>query len=94
MGKKVTVELIGTARIQLGRKEVRITVPDEATWRDAVAALAEASPVLVGTVITEDRRALVPPHLLSLGGRHTIGDLDEEVEIKEGDLLLLFEETC
>ena len=94
MGKEVTVELIGTARIQVGRKKVCIRVPDEATWRDVVTVLAEALPVLVGTAITEDRRALVPPHLLSLGGRRTICDFDEEAEIKEGDLLLLFEETC
>ena len=94
MGKKVTVELIGTARIRVGRKEVCITVRDEATWRDVVAALAAALPVLVGMAITEDRRALVPPHLLSLGGRHTIKNFDAEVEIKEGDLLSLFEETC
>ncbi len=94
MGMIVTIELVGTARIHVGRKEVSITVRDEATWRDVVAALAAALPVLVGTAITEDKRALVPPHLLSLGGRHTIENFDEEVEIKEGDLLLLFEETC
>ena len=94
MGRKVTIELIGTARIQAGRREVSIAVCDEATWRDVVAALAAALPVLVGTAITDDRRSLVLPHLLSVGGRYTIRDLDEEVEIKEGDLLLLFEETC
>ena len=94
MGKKVTVELTGPARIQAGRKEVSITVPDEATWRDVVTVLAKALPVLVGMAITEDRRALIPGHLLNLGGRRTICDFDEEANIKEGDLLLLMEETC
>ena len=72
IGKKVTVEITGPARIQAGRKEVSITVRDEATCRDVVTVLAEALPVLVGPAITEDRRALIPPHLLNLSGRRTI----------------------
>lgn len=94
MGKKVTVELIGPARIQAGRKEVIITVEDDATWRDVVAALAQALPVLVGQVITEDRRDLIGSYLLNVGGRRTVYDLDEKAQIEEGDLLSLLEETC
>ncbi len=94
MNKKVTVELTGPARIQAGRKEVRITVEDDATWRDVVAALAQALPVLVGKAITADRRDLIEPYLLNLGGRRTVRDFDEKVQIEEGDLLSLLEETC
>lgn len=94
MNKKVTVELTGPARIQAGRKEVSIIVQDDATWRDVVAALAQALPVLVGKAITEDRRDLIWPYLLNLGGRRTVRDFDENAQIKEGDLLSLLEETC
>jgi hypothetical protein len=94
MGKKVTVELTGPARIQAGRKEVSITVEDGATWRDVMAALAQALPMLVGKAITEDRRNLIGPYLLNLGGRRTIRDFDEEAQVKEGDFLSLLEETC
>ena len=94
MGKKVTVELTGPARIQAGRKEVITTVEDDATWRDVVAALAQALPVLVGKAITEDRRDLIGSYLLNVGGRRTVYDFDEKAQIEEGDLLSLLEETC
>lgn len=94
MNKKVTVELTGPARIQAGRKEVGITVEDDATWRDVVAALAQALPVLVGKAITEDGRDLIGSYLLNVGGRRTVYDFDEKAHIEEGDLLSLLEETC
>jgi len=94
MSKKVTVELTGTARIRAGRKEVSITVGDGMSWRDVLAILARKTPSLVGHTITEDRRGLIWPYLLNLGGGHTIHDLDGEARLKEGDRLVLFQATC
>jgi hypothetical protein len=94
MSKKVTVELTGTARILAGRREVSIKVQDGVTWRDVIAALAQASPALVREVITKDRRDLVGSFILNLGGAHTIHDLDEEARLEEGDHLALLSETC
>jgi len=73
MNKQVTVELTGPARIQAGRKQVSITMQDDATWRDVVAALARALPALEGNAITEDYD-LVWPYLLNVGGRRTVRD--------------------
>ena len=94
MSKKVTVELTGPARILVGRKEVTVTAWDSATWRDVIAALAQAAPALVGEVITKDRRDLIGSYILNVGGRHTINDLDGKAMLKEGDQLALLSETC
>ena len=94
MSKKVTVELTGLARIHTDRKEVSIAVEDGITWRDVIAALAQASPALVGEVITEDRRDFIGSYMLNLGGRRTIHDLDGEARLEEGDRLALLAETC
>jgi len=94
MAVKVTVELTGPARVSAGRKEVRLTVPDSVIWRDVVTALAQQVPVLVGKAITNDQRGLIRPYLLNLGGRYTIKDLDERVELREGDTISLLTETC
>jgi len=69
-------------------------VPEEATWRDVVASLARALPVLVSNAITEDRYDLVWPYLLNIGERCTVRDFDEKAQIQESNYLSLLEETC
>lgn len=91
---KVTIELVGTARILAGQKEISVTVEEDAIWQDIVAALAQAVPGLIGQVITEDRRALISSYQLNLGGMHFIMDLDKQAWLKEGDRISLLEETC
>ena len=94
MSKKVNVELTGPARIRAGRKEVSLTVEDGVTWRDVIAALAQASPALVGEVITKDKRDLIGSYMLNLGGRRTIHDLAGEARLGEGARRALLTETC
>jgi len=95
MGKNVVVELAGLARVRAGREVVSILVEDGATWRDVIAALARASPALVGEAIAEDRRDLFGSYVLNVGGRHTIHDLDEEASLEEDDRLALLDaEIC
>ena len=88
---KVTIELVGTARLSAGKKEVSLAVEEDALWRDVVAALAQEVPGLIGRIITEDRRALISSYQLNLGGKRSIADLDEKAGLKEGDRILLLE---
>jgi len=81
---EVAVELIGLARGHAGLDTVNISVQDGATWRDVIAALAQASPALVGTVLTEDRCNLIGSYVLNVSGRHSVYDLEEEVTLKAG----------
>jgi len=48
----------------------------------------------VGTAVAEDRRSIVPPYLLSVGGRRVVRDFGEKAQIQEGDYLSLLEEPC
>lgn len=91
MSKTLTVELIGTARIVAGRREVALTLPEGATWRDATGALARAVPALMGEVITEDRRDLIGSYTYNLGGRAFVRDLDEAVEPPESGRVTLMD---
>ena len=91
MSKSATVDLIGVARIVAGRKEIFLTLTDDATWRDAIAALARAAPGLVGEVIATDRRKLVGNYAFNLGGRTFVQDLDEEMQPPQDDSLTLMD---
>lgn len=91
MSKRVTVDLIGAARIVAGRREVPLTLADRATWRDAIAALGRAAPGLVDEVITKDKRDLVGAYAVNLGGRTFVRDLDEEVQPPEDGRVTLMD---
>jgi hypothetical protein len=82
-GKAVTVELFGAARVIAGRSEVSITLEDGAAWQDAVVALADAAPELVGEVISADRRSLLSDYTFNLGGRVFMRDLARPVQLSE-----------
>ena len=47
----VVIELLGTARIAAKRKVVNLHLPDGATGRDVVVALARVVPALKGNVV-------------------------------------------
>lgn len=91
MSKKVAVELIGLARRHVGQDTVTVSVQEGATWRDVIGALAEASPALVGKVVSEDGRTLLGSYVLNLGGRRSIYDLDEEATVEAGARLSLLD---
>lgn len=80
MGRGLTVELMGAARIVAGRGEVNVSLRADGTWREAVAAVARAAPELVGEVISKDGRDLLGSYTLMLGGRDFVRDLDEKAE--------------
>jgi molybdopterin-guanine dinucleotide biosynthesis protein A len=63
-----TVELFGVARLLARTSEVSLALPAGATFADAFAALAEQLPVLVGQVISPDRRRLVDGYACNVNG--------------------------
>ena len=90
---KVTIELVGTARLSAGKKEVSLAVEEDALWRDVVAALAQEVPALVGQAIAEDKCSLISPHQFYVGGRF-ITRLDEEARLEGGARISLLEGAC
>jgi molybdopterin-guanine dinucleotide biosynthesis protein A len=57
-GVDCTLELFGVARLLAHRREVALRLPPRATVADALSALADQVPALVGRVIKPNRRQL------------------------------------
>lgn len=90
----VTVDLLGTARISAKRPKASLHLPDGATGRDVVVALAREIPALKGTVVDPQKRELIYPQLLGNGAGKTIRDLDAPLEAGTGQQLFVFQEPC
>ena len=82
-----TVELFGVARLKAKTAMVPLTLPAGATLGDALAALAETVPELIGSVLTADRRALTSGYACNLNGTEFTRDL--HTPIRPGDSLLI-----
>jgi molybdopterin-guanine dinucleotide biosynthesis protein A len=63
-----TVELFGVARLIARTSEVSLALPRGATFSHVFEALAEQLPVLVGRVISPDRRSLVDGYTCNVNG--------------------------
>ncbi len=94
MSTNVIFELTGTARVLARKTRVPLTVPQNGTWHDIVAALAQAVPSLVGDVITKDKRNLVGGYVINVNGRYSIPHLDTRIDCSSGDSLTLLEDAC
>lgn len=90
----IVIELLGTARIAAKRKVVNLQLPDGATGRDVIVALAEAVPALKGDVVDPIKRELVPPQLLGDGAGRTVPDLDAPLDPDTARGLFIFLEPC
>ncbi len=82
-----TVELFGVARLKAKTAIVPLTLPAGATLGDALAALAETVPELIGPVLTADHRALTSGYACNLNGTEFTRDL--HTPIRPGDSLLI-----
>lgn len=91
MSKSLKVELMGAARIVAGRREVGVSLAEDATWRDAAGAVGREAPALVGEVIAKNKRDLVGGYAFNLGGRDFVLDLDEVVEPPESGHVTLMD---
>jgi molybdopterin-guanine dinucleotide biosynthesis protein A len=81
------VELFGVARLKARTDRVPLTLPGGATLGDALAALAEAIPALIGPVLTADRRSLISGFACNLNGTEFTHDMC--TPIRSGDSLLI-----
>jgi hypothetical protein len=87
---RVTVELLGLARVRARRERVALSMPAGATLGDVGRALAAAYPELIGPVLTAEG-GLVAGNLFSPDGRALTADLAAPLapEGPEAHLLLL-----
>jgi len=86
---KVVIELFGLARYLVGRKEIRVDLPEGATLRDVVARLASQTKELIGQVIDGKRMELIEPYSLNINGQYVARDLSMKVN-EDDRILLLF----
>lgn len=95
MSKTVILETNGVVYIIARQREIKVTVADNATWRDVVAALAQAAPALLGEVIAKDRRSLLGDFLINVGGVQTIQDLDTAIgPVEDNTHVVLLSDLC
>lgn len=85
----LTVELYGLARMAAGERRVRIAVAPDATVREAIAALAEACPRLVGRIVSEDRSHFLVGYVFNHNGRAFMDVMDARLGAEPGDVLIL-----
>lgn len=82
-----TVELFGVARLRAKTDRVSLTLAPGADLSDALVALAEAIPTLVGPVLTANHRALTAGYACNLNGTNFTSDL--HTPLRSGDSLLI-----
>ena len=95
MSKTVILETNGIVYMIARQREIKVTVADNATWRDVVFALAQAAPKLVGEVIAKDRCSLLGDFLINVGGTQTIQDLDTAIgPVEDNTHFVLLSDLC
>jgi molybdopterin-guanine dinucleotide biosynthesis protein A len=83
----LVVELFGVARLKAKTTAVPLALPEGAQLRDALAALADAVPSLVGPVLTLDRHALVNGYSCNVNGMDFTRNWQHP--LRSGDRLLI-----
>ena len=86
---RVQFELFGLPRLIAGEKILILSLKQDATFRDAVQALAQKYPDMIGEVIQVDGETLQPPNILNLNGRRMIQPDQADETIKDGDTIVL-----
>lgn len=84
----IRVELFGSARLTVGRRQVSLRVPPTVSAPEIAGTLANAHPELVGKAIREDRSGLLESFVLNLNGSEFVDK--GPLRLKHGDSLLLF----
>lgn len=85
----IQVEFTGAAREIAGRREVSLTLPETATYREVIKCLAQIYPGLIGMIIAPDQSSLLSAMIFDRNGSESIlpGMLDQSPE--DGDRLIL-----
>jgi len=83
----VTLELFGMARALAGTSTVALDVPEPATLRQVLAALAALHPDMVGSVLRPQTFEPIEPNLVLLDGRRRCA-LDDVISEADRPCLL------
>jgi hypothetical protein len=87
----VKIEFLGLARRLTGEKRAEVEVPNEATLRDVVRALAIRFPSLLGQVIVPQTFDLISPYFFNVGGRLAATTLEAPADNAEPLVLMSLE---
>lgn len=82
-----TVELFGVARLKANTARITLTLPAGADLGAALSALGDALPILVGSVLVQDRHQLVPGFACNVNGQVFVRDM--RTVVKAGDSILI-----
>jgi hypothetical protein len=70
--KAIEIEFTGAARAITGLKTIQLTLDNRASYRDIVQVLADRYPVLIGVLITADKRSFLSANLFDRNGDEPI----------------------
>jgi len=87
--KTVLIEFTGISRIMTGEKEIAIPLQDGALLEDVIQHISRRFPVLVGEVIGQDGRSMIPTNLFSINGEKILHEDQLHYQPKSGDRLIL-----
>lgn len=82
-----TVELFGVAQLLAQTREVSLSLPPDATYSHAFAALAGQLPMLVGRVIRPDGSSLVDGYACNVNGLQFVRTMT--MRVNPGDRLVI-----
>jgi molybdopterin converting factor small subunit len=85
----ITVEFPGGGRAMTGTREVTLSLPDSATYRDVVRRLAQMYPRLVGAIIAANGNSLLSAMIFNRNGEESILPAMLDQSPREGDRLIL-----
>lgn len=88
----IQVEFTGAAKEIAGRREVSLTLPEDATYREVIRRLAQAYPGLVGMIIAPDQTSLLSAMIFDRNGGEAIlpGMFDQTLRDSDRLILLYF----
>ncbi len=85
----VQLELLGLPRLIAGEKKIALRLNEGATFRDAVRALGQRYPDMIGDVVQVDGETLQAPNILNLDGRRMIQPHQMDEGLGDGDRIIL-----
>lgn len=86
---RVQVELFGLSRLIAGEKEITLRLNEGATFRDAVRALVQKYPEMIGDVVQADGETMQAPNILNLDGKRMIQPHHMDENLSDGDRIIL-----
>jgi len=85
----VTVEFTGISRMLTGKTEIAIPLQQGGRLQDVVQQIGHRFPALIGEVINEDGRSMIPTNLFSINGEQILHEDQLDYQPKSGDRLIL-----